>query len=679
MRVLRTIATLPAAVVAAAAQPAVAPTPDKPGGLRELDGYTLSNSFEVGYRFHGVGGNRDVYRSAVNYGNGMRLLEGELRLDSKEGRGALFDEFAWRASGAGGDPYRSSVVRAAKDSLWRYGLQLRGADYFNRLPSLWNGERGLNTKRTLQDHDLTLLPGRRVEIFLGYSRNKRSGPGFASEASGGPPVLAAEDFLRYETNLRQVNNRYRAGAGLRLGGAAIRFEQAFDNYKEDTQYGAASLGPEAGLRGGAALESAARHEPFHGNTPVTSLSIRNANEGKIGFQGRWVYSSGERNAAISRTLAASSGLQSTLRQTFVLGGASRKQGTGGFTALWMPSPKLTVTNSTAVDNTRIDGRSSFLEVGVFANELATFEHLGIRRIANASEVNYRPGRRLGLHGAYRLLRRRIRSERAIEFPGGSFGIPLQGQNNAVGSAAGGLRLMPVAGLRIAFDAEAGRADRPLTPISERKFRNETARVQWRRKSLLLSGHFKSRMNANPASLIDFSSTGRTWGFSASWSDADARLTLDAGYLKASLRTAAGIFNFFAPGAGGGGAAPGRALYASSLHTAHGAARLALHERLTLYLGWSLSKDTAGSAASARAPEDFAPAYPNFRFAPGAAPTFYNAFPLTWHAPQARVSLALRGGLEWNAGWQYYGYSERFSSLQNYRAHVGYTSLRLSFR
>lgn len=670
---LRQSAAFLAAAGALAAQPVVAPTPDKPGGLLEGGNYTVSNSFEVGYRFHGVGGNRDVYRSVVNYGNGVRLLEGELRIDSKEGRGALFDALTLRAAGTGGDPYRSSVLRVEKDGLWRYDMQLRAVNYFNRLPSLWNGERARNTQRALQDHDLTLLPGRRVEIFLGYSRNNRSGPAFASAAAGASPGLPRELFLRYEANLRQVNNRYRAGANVRLGGLAVTLTQAFDNYKEDTEYGAASLGPGAENR---LLDGIARHEPFHGNTPVTAVHARNVKEGKLGFQGRWVYASGERNAALSRALAASPALQSNLLQTFVLGGASRKQGTGGFTVLWMPSPKLTVSNASAVDNTRIDGRSSFLEVGLFRNELATFEHLGIRRVSNESEVNYRPGRRIGFHGAYRLMRRRIRSERAFEFPGGSFGVPLRGQNNAVVSAAGGMRLTPLAGLRLSFDAEAGRADRPLTPISERKFHNQSARAQWRRKSLLLSGHFKSRINANPATLIDYSSTSRSWGLAVSWSDAEARLTLDAGYLETALRTAAGIFNFFDFESG---AAPGRSLYASNLRTAHAAARLALHERLTLYLGWSLTADTADGASAAGFPAGFDPAYANFRFEPGAAPTFYNAFPLTWRSPLARISLKVRNGLEWNAGWQYYGYAERFTQLQNYRAHVGYASLRLSFR
>ena len=35
-------------------------------------------------------------------------------------------------------------------------------------------------------------------------------------------------------------------------------------------------------------------------------------------------------------------------------------------------------------------------------------------------------------------------------------------------------------------------------------------------------------------------------------------------------------------------------------------------------------------------------------------------------------------LEWNFGWQYYSYGERFTGLQNYHANTGYSSFRWSF-
>jgi hypothetical protein len=41
-------------------------------------------------------------------------------------------------------------------------------------------------------------------------------------------------------------------------------------------------------------------------------------------------------------------------------------------------------------------------------------------------------------------------------------------------------------------------------------------------------------------------------------------------------------------------------------------------------------------------------------------------------------VVLHRNLRWNAGWQYYDYSERLLRLQDYSAHTGYVSLSYSF-
>ena len=135
----------------------------------------------MGYRFSDVSGNRDVYRSSVNFGNGLRLFEGQLRINTQEGKGSLFDEFAFNTVGAGNDPYQSSILRMEKNALYRYDMQFRIVNYFNRLPSLWNGEHGVDSERVFQNHDLTLFPGTRFEVLLGYDRYNHTGPGFSSE------------------------------------------------------------------------------------------------------------------------------------------------------------------------------------------------------------------------------------------------------------------------------------------------------------------------------------------------------------------------------------------------------------------------------------------------------------------------------------------------------------------
>ena len=272
------------------AQQVVTPSPGANDDLETVGPYTISNSFEAGYRLSDVSGNRDVYRSSVNFGNGMRLFEGQLRINTLQGRGKYFDEFAFHTFGAGQDPYQATSLRVEKNSLYRYDMRFRIVNYFNRLPSLWNGEHGVNSERIVQNHDLTLFPGRRVEIWLGYDRSNHNGPGFSSEAiANSIEAFDSGNFLRLATDLRQLNNQYRTGTNIRVAGLAITLTHSLDNYREDTEFSDAS-GLAGGLGNVQAVSSLRRHEPIHGNTPVTGITIRTENENVVGFHGRYVYS-----------------------------------------------------------------------------------------------------------------------------------------------------------------------------------------------------------------------------------------------------------------------------------------------------------------------------------------------------------------------------------------------------
>src|SRR5690242_16854765 len=97
---------------AALAQQVVAPTPETVGSPRgeNLGDYNLVDSFETGYRFAEIGGNRGKYRSDENYRNGVRLLGSSFSVNSKDGHGGLFDEIILTTLGLGGDPYESASL-----------------------------------------------------------------------------------------------------------------------------------------------------------------------------------------------------------------------------------------------------------------------------------------------------------------------------------------------------------------------------------------------------------------------------------------------------------------------------------------------------------------------------------------------------------------------------------------
>ena len=163
-----------------------------------------------------------------------------------------------------------------------------------------------------------------------------------------------------------------------------------------------------------------------------------------------MYASGNRNFLLSEDITAiNSDLNlSSLRHTFIMGDARRKQGSGDFTVAFMPTDRWTITNTTSVNNTRISGNSAFLEVTASTSQFQEFEHLGIRHISNASEVNFRAHPTFGVYGAYRFSPARI--SRAVD---GGFSIALSGLLSG-GVRHPGLRLtaLPWANIQRRFAA-----------------------------------------------------------------------------------------------------------------------------------------------------------------------------------------------------------------------------------
>ena len=175
----------------------------------------------------------------------------------------------------------------------------------------------------------------------------------------------------------------------------------------------------------------------------------------------------------------------------------------------MPTDRWTISNTTSVNNTRISGNSAFLEITASTSQFQEFEHLGIRHISNASEVNFRAHPKLGVYGAYRFSRRRIQTRESFHFPDFDFEVDLSSRKATSTRASAGFAGVPGESCGYRSTRSSARRTCRLPPRSERKFHSETVRVQWRRNGFLLGGNFKSRENDNSATLITHSSVGGT--------------------------------------------------------------------------------------------------------------------------------------------------------------------------
>ena len=653
-----------AAALICSAQPAVAPS-EPLTERKEAGPYTVENSWELGYRFRTVGGNIGKYRSDVNFGNGVRLLASRLAIHSRDGKARYFDELAATTQGLGNDPYQSATLRLRKNGWYEYNLLWRWNAYFNPALTIADGLHRMDTTRRWQDHDLTLWPDSKFRALLGYSRNHQEGPALSTVNFFG---ASGDEFPVFQ-DVRRERNEYRAGGEVELRWFRFRLIRAWENFKDDTP--GAGFGPQPGSNPDDEfrLDAFRRDEPYHGNSPSWRGSL-------FLERGRWLavsaagtYTGSERAFLVDESAAGVNPAGPFDLQTLVFGSGRRPLATGNGTVSVFPSRKLSIANHTAYYNVRTEGDSLFRQFSnrTFQFEQFEFQSLGIRTVVNATDVNYSALRWLGVYGGYHYSTRRIRSREFLSAEGFEELVEAE-QDNTVHSGLFGLRLQPPGGVTVNLETEIGRAGRPFVPVGEKNYHLLGGRVQYRRGTLLVSGATRIHYNTNSTSLSSYASRSRNYALDFSWVPSE-RLAVDAGYGKMHLDSLSGIAYF----AGRRLVTGERSLYVSNVHAVNAGAHVALHPRCRLYLGYSRVEDTGDGRRSPLEPPAGSPPTT-------ASPLFLaaQAFPATFESPSARLTVQLRRNLLWNAGYQYYGYREKFAASQGYRAHTGYLSVVWSF-
>lgn len=644
-------------------QQPVAPTPDTVGPTRgdNWSDYNIVNSFETGYRLLSVSGNLNKYRSDENFGNGVRLLGSFFSINSKDGHGRLFDEVVVTTGGLGGDPYQSVTLRADKNRLYQYDLSWRKNDYLN--PGLTTdggeGQHLLDTTSILQDHNLTLFPQSPIRFSFGYSRDTQTGAGISTVQlfnTTGPFDSTGNVFPIFE-NVKRTQNDFRLGGDLLWRGFRLNWMHGWEDYKDDTplQFSNGPVG---------SLNSLLRSEPNHGTSPYWRVGLFRDSRW-LDVNGRFTYTAGARTFLSNETALGTNQFGALANQQIITSGTARRPvATGNFNLTVLPTSKLTIASRTSVYDVRTEGDSAYLQYdnATQSSDLLYFQYLGIRTIETDVDAQYHALSWFDVHGGYSYSNRVINSSPQFAFVGSTSSAPYS-QTNTLNSGLFGVRLTPAKRLTIILDGEAGRADRPFTPKSDRNYNTASGRVQYRMKNLQFAVQTKADYNLNSVTLSSYSSHARTYTGSASWNPR-SWFGLDASYSKLHLDTLGGIAFFassqFLPDQ--------LSYYVSNLHSGTLAARFNL-KRVDLYLGYSRIRDTGDGRGNA-ATTVIGPGLTAFETA--------QTFPLKFQAPLARVSVRINERIRWNIGYQYFGYHEDFSSGENYLAHTGYTSILWSF-
>jgi hypothetical protein len=631
--------------LAAAAQETVAPTPDRPGSPRgeTWNNYNIVNSMETGYRFATVGGDVSTYRSAVNYGNGVRLLSSYFTMNSKEGHGGWFDSITITTQGLGNDPYEMANFRIEKKRTYLYDMTWRRNDYFN--PGLVSagasGNHLVDTEYDMQDHDFTLFPDSNLKFFLGFTGTSQTGAGLTTAlpaTSNGDAMPANPDVVPLFANIRRYRHEYRVGNEFRLFGVRVNWLHGWDDFKEDT--------PASSVNG-------TRLEPYHGTSPYWRVGVFSDHK-VFGVNGRFTYTAGRRAFITDETIVAGGIASQQSRQVVAMGNGDRPVATGNLNLTFTPGSKLTIVNSTSIYNVRTSGNASWAEFdnGSLQTSEVDFQYLKIRTFANETDLNYQFSPLFGAFAGYEYSNRRIRSIQQF----GSVALPGD-QTNLLNDGRLGFRFRPLKSLTVLVSGEIGRNSRPFYPIAERNFHALDARVQYRSRALLLSAGAESSYRFNSVAVSSFSSQSRKYFANGSWT-VKPWLSFDGSFSRAHLYTIGGIA-YFALGQPVDGQS---SIYISNLNTAIAGIRFAIGKRVDVYAAYVWNNDEGDGRSS-----------------PGVGllePV--QTYPLTYQSPFARLSLRILEKLRWNAGYQYYGFRADFYPNRNFRANTGYTSLSWSF-
>lgn len=646
-----------------------------------LGNYNVVSSLELGLRGLSVSGSDNKYRSDLNYSSGVRLFDSSFFLRSKEGSGGPFDEFLVNSSGWGGDPHGYTRVSVEKSRAYRFDANVRRARYFNALGSIANprnapvGQHTSNTRHNFNDFDFTGLPeSRKLKFYLGYSRDTREGPGITTARFGG-------DEYAINSNSDTRANNFRGGVDAKLLGFDLSLLQGARYFKDNSSYSVTLTNPGNNTANTSRIDQLVREIPTQGTHYFTRFSAHRLFTKKLDFTGRFIYLSGRsRYSLFEQTFGRLANGNLAVPQTARASGETKRPSSiGDIGVTLLATSKFRISNTFRFDNFRINGEEPLLDVlrqrtvaGVPLATVTTSSFFArttkYRRLMNTIEADYQFSPSYSVHAGYRFTDRHI--ELAHLDRTTTLTTRSEEVDNQTHAAIFGFRARPVKAWTIYFDGEHGDADSVFTRLANNDFTNLRLRNRINANNqIALNFSFITKDNRNPAEVItspsvpfgtppgalDVNVKSRHFTSSVDWTP-NAKFSLSSGYTHMRVTSIAGILLPIS-----GQRRVGESQYFSRDNFFFFNAFVRPASRVTFYAGYHINKDNGQGD----------------RVSPSNV-ILIDSYPMSFQSPEARVTLKLNRVLDWNVGYTYYNYKDKFFPIQNYHAHLPYTSLRIYF-
>ena len=649
---------------------------------KDSSAYEVTSSIEIGVRGVSVDGNGNKYRSDLNYEPGFQVFNSNLLMRSKENNGMMFDTLMINSFGWGGEPSRYLRVNAEKTKWYRFDGNYRRIDYFNSLTNIALNQHISNTEHRLGDFDLTLLPqNRRVRFNVAYSLERNSGP-----------TVMTYDYARDEFPVlaptRVTADDYRVGVDASVGPLDLSFQQGWRYFKEDTTYTIDE--PQVGNNplNTSVINTFNRELPTRGRIPYSRATVHGLFAKKVDVTGRIIYQSARTDFNLFETITGKDASNNNIKldEFQVSGSAFRPSTIADLGVTVFATDRLRISDTVSLSTFQINGGQGLLEAlmrtrttaagetvlpPVFANTLS-FRTTKYRRAANTIEIDYEFHPRFSAHIGHRYSDRHIELF-ALDRNLLSTVPPAEEEpelfDNRTNTIFFGVRAKPARIWTLYFDMERGDSDNVFTRVDNYDFTNFRVRSIIRAsKQLTINASVVTKDNTNPT-LVDRISrenfgadiNSRIYSASVDWA-ANSKLSFESGFTRTHITSDAAIIFFF-----NGVRQQGRSRY--FVNDTFGFINMyaQLHSRATLYASYRIHKDFGqGDRVS------------GLQGAVLTRPELITSYPYQFQSPEFRLAVRLNNWIDWNAGYQYFDFKERFVNEQFYQAHLPYTSLKFYF-
>ncbi len=646
------------------------PSPKPSDDPAMIGDYKVISSVELGVRGSDVNGSENKFRSDFNYKNGFRIFNSSFLMENKQGTGKLFDTLLITTSGWSADPTGSFRLNIEKLGAYRFDSNVREVTYFNKLSNIAFGEHTANTKHHFGDFDLTILPqNETIRFRLGASFNRTRG-------DGGFTTRAYSDEFPVLSDVKTDSKDFRAGIDAKVVGFNLSFTQGYRKYDETTNYFINGLNLGNNPTNNSRLTTFERDYPISGKTNYSLFTAHRTFAEKLDFTGRFIYSDSESDFSLDERLTGRDNSNNTVDLDLfnISGSSKRTQGRGDIGVTYLVTDKFRISDTFTFDRFNITGGELFFESLARRNAAGTmlpttitrtsgYRLTGYRRSTNLIEGDYQFGKNFGFNIGYRYTTRKI----ALQSLNTNLvtGVPTAGDedfNNATNSVIVGATIKPVKNWTIYTDAEHGQADNVFTRLSNYDFTNFRIRNRVSFDKVAFNASLVTKDNDNPSGSSEtlptnFTATTKVRIFSTSVDYTPINeLSLSGGYTYQFQNSRADIL------------VPINSAYVNGLSRYYVRDKYFFFDvsaqpfrRVSVFASFRVDADGGQGSRTPAGNQDLLFSYP------------YRLL-----SPEVRLAFRITKNIDLNAGYQYYDFSDRYTPVQSYNAHLPYVSLRFYF-